>query len=155
MLEVHHLVIAPDNAVPDHLRRPAPFRHLVCVQSFSQAGSAVGSVRVFKTRAQTGVALSAIAVAVAWHLVHHAAGPDGCFVAFGLYRLVVTLIQELFLCQDRRELFASCWRRRMKSREFLWAVHLCLNGSGQEDGANREYVFHNDSYFNSREFQVV
>src|SRR5258708_29195702 len=43
----------------------------------------------------------------------------------------------------------------MKSRKILGAVHLCLKGSRQKDGANSEYMFHNDAYFTSSDFQVV
>src|SRR5258707_8329141 len=130
VLQVHHLVIAPDNASPDHFRCPPFFRHLVGVQSFSQTDAAVGAVRAFKTRAQAGVAMSAVTVAVAWHLVHGAANPGGCFIAFYLYRLRIALRNELLLRQDRRKFFAWYRGLGMKSRKVLWTVHLGLKGGG-------------------------
>ncbi len=101
------------------------------------------------------MAMSAVTVAVAGHLVRDSASLGGRFIAFDLCRLSITLIGELFFRQDGRKFFGSGRRRWVKSREFLWTVHLCLKGRGQEDGANSKYMFHSDGYFIASKSQVV
>ena len=69
IFQVNRLEIAAHNAVTDHFGRPSFLGLPVTIKRFLHAGAATGSVHPFKAAPQTGVAMAAVAMAVAGHLV--------------------------------------------------------------------------------------
>src|SRR5258708_37515399 len=82
MLQVHLLVFMPDDAIANHLRGPALFRHFIRIQGFRQTCAAVGAMIALEAGTQAGVAVLAVAEAKTWHLIHHAPRFRGGFVTF-------------------------------------------------------------------------
>src|SRR5262249_44819022 len=69
VLQVDLIVFAANDAVADHLGAPALLEHLVGIQGLGHARAAAGAVRALETAAQAGVAMVAVAVAIARLLV--------------------------------------------------------------------------------------
>src|SRR5258708_35744352 len=92
MLQVHLLVFMPDDAIANHLRGPALFRHFIRIQGFRQTCAAVGAMIALEAGTQAGVAVLAVAEAKAWHLIHHAPRFRGGFVTFHLRGGCVTVL---------------------------------------------------------------
>ncbi len=95
MLQIHRLEISTDDAVPDHLRRPSLFGHLVGIEGLCNAGAAVCPMGAFKARVKAIVPVGPVAMAIARHLVHHSGGLGCCPVGFLLRRRSISAIGEL------------------------------------------------------------
>src|SRR5580765_4547851 len=91
------------DAVANHLGGPALPGLPVRIKSFLHACAAVGAVRTFKAAAQASVAMVAVTVAIARHLVNHRRSPGGSFIRFRLCRSNQADSGQLLLRQERRE----------------------------------------------------
>src|SRR5258708_27540273 len=103
MLQVHLLVFMPDDAIANHLRGPALFRHFIRIQGFRQTCAAVGAMIALEAGTQAGVAVLAVAEAKAWHLIHHTPRFRGGFVNLPLRGGCVTRIRLLLFASYRRQ----------------------------------------------------
>src|SRR5690348_11718731 len=97
ILKVQQLIVAAHNAVTNHLCRPAFARLTIRIKRFLHASAAVGPMRTLKAAAQACVAMVAIAIAIARHLVHNPAGFGGSLVRGNLGRSNQTLVRKLLL----------------------------------------------------------
>src|SRR5437764_6425469 len=101
MLQVQGLKIAPDDTVADHLRGPALTRHLIGIQGFGNAGTAISSVSSFEAGMQALVSMAAVAVAIAGHLMHHLRSLGCGPIAFHLGGRGVSALTQLLFCENR------------------------------------------------------
>src|SRR5258708_31652410 len=106
-------------------------------------------MRAFKTTPQTGVAMTAIAIAITGHLVDRPGSFDGCLVRFFLSRLSQARVRELGQRQDGRKSCSLGWDSRVKRRD-LGRLRLGLtrelrmrHGSTKNNGGKAKKVFHN------------
>jgi hypothetical protein len=101
-------------------------------------------VGAFKAAAQAGVAVVAITIAKARHLINHGAGAGSGLVRFLLRRSDHALIGELLFCQDRWQLGGGERPRGMECRD-LWlrVSELTMgHGGGKKDGKETKKVLH-------------
>jgi hypothetical protein len=144
MLQIQRFEVTTNDAVPDHLGSPALFGHLVGIQGLRNAGTTVCPVGAFKAGMKAVVAMSAIAMAVAGHLMHHSGSFGRCSVGFLLGRRGVSGVVELFVGQDRRQNFPFGWGFVVEG----WNIGLAQlglgNGGCKNDNESAYRPFHND-----------
>ena len=98
----------------------------------------------FKAAAQAGVAVVAITIAIARHLIYHGAGAGSGLISFLLRGSDQALVGELLFSQDRRELGGDGRARGMERRN-LWLLVSKLrmrHGSGTKEHEQTKKVLH-------------
>src|ERR1700743_2072329 len=106
ILKIHKLIVAAEDAFADQAGGLALLRLAIGIKSFLHAGAAVGAVRPFKAATQALVAMVAVTVAEAWHLIEDLGFLDRGFIGRNMGRLNKALIRQLFLGKDGRQLFS-------------------------------------------------
>jgi hypothetical protein len=135
--------VATDNAVANLLGGPPLLRHLVCVQRFLRASTAISPVGPLKTAAQALVAGMPVAIAIARHLVHDGGILFCGFVGFPLRWLGKPISFQLLLAQDWGEFFAFGRRSFMIGRYFIG--QLCRGDPDRKNkGEKSQKVFHSE-----------
>ena len=123
ILKIQQLIVAPHNPVTNHLCRPAFAGLAIRIKRFLHASAAVGPMRTLKAAAQTCVAMVAIAIAIARHLIHNAAGFGGSLVRGNLGRSNQALVRELLLRENGRQRGTGLGRRGMKRGDLSGLVY--------------------------------
>lgn len=144
ILKIDQLIVALEDAIANHLGRPSLLGLAIRIQGFLHARAALGAVGAFKAAAQAGVAVVAITIAIAWHLINHCAGAGSSLVRFLLRGSDQALIGELLFCKDRRQLGGSERARGMERRD-LWLLVSKLrmsHGSDTKDDEQTKKVLH-------------
>ena len=103
ILKIQQLEVTAHNAVSNHFSRPAFLGLAIRIKSFLHACAAVGAVRTLKAAAQAGVAVVAITIAIAGHLIQNRTGFGSRFVCSHLRRSNQALIRKLLLREDGRQ----------------------------------------------------
>jgi hypothetical protein len=97
-----------------------------------------------KAGMKAAVAMGAIAMAVAGHLMHHSGSFGRCSVGLLLGRRGVPGVVELFVRQDRRQNFSFGWGFVVEG----WNIGLAQLGLGdggcKNDNESADRAFHND-----------
>lgn len=133
MLQVNQFPVPVDDTVADHPGRPALLRPLVGIESFRHASAAIRSMRTLETTAQAGVAVRAVAKAIARQLIQHTGNSCRCFVGFRLDRLGKSPGRELFRGQYGSNQCAPSRRRAVIRGNGI--VALCSRDLGERSRA--------------------
>ena len=123
ILKIQQLIVAAHNAIADHFCRPAFLGLAIRIKRFLHASAAIGAMRTLKAAAQAGVAMVAIAIAIARHLVQNGTGLGGSFIRGNLCRGNHALVGELLLREHGRQRSTGLGRRGVKSRDLGGLVY--------------------------------
>ena len=120
VLQVHLLVVAADDAVADHLGVPALFGHLVGIERFRHADTAVRSVGDFEAGMQAGVPVSAVAETVAGELIKKRWDFGRSLIGFLLNRRSEAAVGQLLFRHHRWKYFPLGRNLVVESRDPGW-----------------------------------
>src|SRR5947209_4875549 len=149
MLQVHGFKVPTDDTVADHLGCPALLGHLISIEGFGDAGTAVCPMVALEAGMQALMAMATITVAITRHLVHDAGGLGCSPVAFYLGGGCVTLFAELFFRQDCRKGLSLGRRLVMEGWNIVLAQLGLSHGCQKDYNYGTDHAFHNERYFTS------
>jgi hypothetical protein len=144
ILKIQQFKITAHNAITNHFRRPAFLRLPIRIKRFLHARAAVGAMRTLKAAAEAGMAVIAITIAIARHLVNNRTCFGSSFVRCDMGRSNQAGFCQLFLRENRRQRSAWFGSGRMERRNLGCLVYkLCMrHASGQKNGKHTYKMLH-------------
>ena len=154
MLQVQGLKITPNDTVTDHFGGPALLGHLIGIQGFRDAGATIGSMGAFKAGMQALVSVSAVAMAIARHLMHYARSLGCGPIGFHLSGRSESAFTQLLFRQNSRKNLTLSGRLIAEGWDIALAQLGLSHGRGKNDNASTDHAFHNGRYCTSERLNL-